>query len=374
MKSTNDAGTNALLQQLLAAAASNDRAALYKLVNAAQPGADANVLLGALGNALTRATIVPPIVVLSIPGYERIAEDVVRHGAGFFELGQMRRKNHTDSRPWQCIDTELEGRDVVVIGGWINDRDLMETYRTAYNVVHWKAKKLTIVIAHHGDARQERAQEKGESVDALFASHMFTSIPPASGRQNEVVLVDIHADAVLGFFQGAGMCATNVPALSHMIDKIVQSEFNGKCRLASPDAGRAKIVQKKGEQLGLGTAVANKDRKGGKTKTYGFLGNVRGWDVLLSDDLAVSFGSAIGAGELMRKKGARRQILACAHLVAPVNPAHGESYVRDVYESGVFDRLYVMDTLPHAYELQEKYPNFLIVERLGPMLVPYLLG
>jgi ribose-phosphate pyrophosphokinase len=371
MQTTNDAGANALLQ-VLRGGPGTSRAQLYELLKG-KP--DALALIGHIAQALTAVAATPPAVVLYIPGYERMAQGIVQYGMGFFELGDIQRKNHTDGRPWQRIETELEGREVIVIGGWINDRDLMETYRTAYNAVLWKAKKLTIVIAHHGDARQERAQEKGEGVDALFASHMFSSIPHASGRQNEVVLVDIHADAVLGFFQGAGMIATNVPALSHMIDKIVAGEFGGKCKLASPDAGRAKIVEKKSEQLGLGTpAIANKGRRGRKTNTYGFLGTVRGKNVLLSDDLAVSFGSAIGAAKLMAKKGALRQILACAHLVAPINPEHGESYVRDVFESGMFERLYVTDSLPHAYELQAKYPDFLVVEPLAPILVPYLLG
>lgn len=373
MTNVNNAGMS-LLQQLLSGASANDRAALYKLVQAAAPGTDVSALLTTLGQTFTRQSAVPPIVVLPTPGYEQLAEGIVAAGGGFFELGAVSRKNHKDGRPWQRIDAQIEGREVIVVGGWITDSALMHTYITACNVVHWKAKKLTIVIAYHGDARQERAQEDNESVDGLFASHMFTSIPPASGRRNEVILVDIHADAVTGFFQGAGMTATNVQALNYLIDKIVEKEFGGKCVLASPDAGRAKIVQKKADKLGLRTAVANKDRKGGKTETYGMLGNVRGKNVLLSDDLAVSFGSAIGAGELMRKRGAKRQILACTHLVAPTNEKTGESYVRDLVESGLFERLYVTDSLPHAYELQEQYPDFLIVEPLAPILVPYLLG
>ncbi len=372
MNKTNDAGANALLK-LLRGGPDTSRLQLYELLKG-QP--DAPGIIAHLAQAFSAVASAPPKVVLPIPGYEKIASDIVANGLGFFELGDMRRKNHSDGRPWQCIDTELEGREVVVVGGWINDRDLMETYRTAYNAVTWKAKKLTIVICHHGDARQERAQEKGEGVDALFASHMFSSIPHASGRQNEVLLVDIHADAVLGFFQGAGMIATNVPALGILIDKIVEKEFDSKCKLGSPDAGRAKIVEKKSEQLGLGTpAIANKGRRGAKTNTYGFLGNVRNKPVLVSDDLAVSFGSAMGAAQVFRKKGAQdNMILACAHLVAPINPKTGESYVRDLVESGLYRKLYVTDSLPHAYELQAKYPDFIVVEPLGPILVPYLLG
>jgi ribose-phosphate pyrophosphokinase len=369
-----NAGLGLLQQVLQAGAALNDRASLFKLLSGA-PGVNVNALLATIGQKLLRAAQVPPALVVATPGYERLAQGIVDAGQGFFELAEIERKRHSDGRPWQKLVSRVEGREVVVVGGWITDEGLMETYRTAHNVVLWKAKKLTIIIAHHGDARQERAQDDGEGIDALFATHMFTSIPPASGRQNEVVLVDIHADAVLGMFQGAGMAAINVSPLTAMIDRIIDNEFGGKCVLASPDAGRAKIVQKHAEKRGLRAAVANKDRKGGKTKTYGFLGNVRGQDVILSDDLAVSFGSAVGAGEMMKKKGARRLILVCAHLVAPVNPKTGESYVRDCFESGIFEKLYVSDSMgEYAYQLQAKYPDFLVVEPLAPILVPHLLG
>lgn len=349
MTKSNDAGAQ-LLQTLLGA----DRASLLQLVSMIQK---------------------QPILVLATPGYERIAQGIVDAGNGFFELGNIERKNHQDGTPWQCIKSNVSGREVVVVGGWLTAEQLMQTYTTSYNAVHWHAKKLQVAILHHGAARQERAQMDGESVDALFTSHMFTSIPPASGRQNEVVLVDIHADAVIGMFQGAGMSATNVGALSILMDRIIADEFGGKCALASPDAGRAKIVQKKADALGLTAAVANKVRNGSNTRTYGLLGNVRGKNVLLSDDLAVSFGSSIGAAEMMKRRKAKRQILACTHLIAPTNPKHGESYVRDVYDSGVFEKVYVTDSVgERAYELAAQYPGFLIVEPLAPILVPILLG
>lgn len=371
MTKSNDAGAQQLLQTLL----SGDRAALHQLLGSMLPGGNAPSVVAALGGNLLRMAQQPPVLVLATPGYERMAQGIVDAGNGFFELGNIERKNHQDGTPWQRIHTPVQGREVVVVGGWLTADELMQTYTTAYNAVHWHAKKLTIVIAYHGAARQERAQVDGESVDALFTSHMFTSIPPASGRQNEVILVDIHADAVIGMFQGAGMSCTNVAALSTLMDRIVEHEFDGKCALASPDAGRAKIVQKKADALGLNAAIANKVRNGANTRTYGLLGNVRNKNILLSDDLAVSFGSSVGAAQIMKKRKAKRQILACTHLIAPINPKHGKSYVKDVYESGMFEKVYVTDSVgARAYELAAEYPDFLIVEPLAPILVPFLLG
>lgn len=374
MSSTNQAGSTNDLQRLLTLAASGNRAGLHQLLSAALPaGTNINGLLGLAGQGLLRQSLTPPAVVISTPGYEHLALAIAEASNGFFELGSVERKFHKDGRPWQRFETEIEGREVIVVGGWITDVELMNSYRTACNAVHWKASKLTVLIAHHGDARQERAQMDYESVDALYASRMFTSIPRAKDG-NEVFLVDIHADAVTGFFQGAGMNATNIPALNFLIDKIVAERFGGQCVLAAPDAGRGKIVQKKAKQLKLHAAIASKDRDGAQTETQGLIGKVDGCDVLLSDDLAVSFGSAIGAGQLLREQGARRLGLACTHLVAPINPEHGESFVKDVAESGMFEFLYVTDSMPQARALAAKYPNFLFVEPLAPIVVPYLLG
>lgn len=320
-----------------------------------------------IGHLLT-----PPPLVFSTPKYARLAREIVEASSEMLELGQDERKTHKDGRGWHRFVSDVEGRDVIIIGGTINDNDWMEVYRMAYNAAYWKARHLKIVLPYHGDARQERAQQEGESVDGLYASAMFAAVPKTPNG-NEVFLVDIHADAVSGFFEASGMRTRNVEALSVIIDRVVSEHFGGKCVLASPDAGRGKVVQKKAKKLKLRAAIASKDRDGNDVETLGLIGDVKGQNVLLSDDLAVSCDSAIGAGRILRDAGALDMVLACTHPVLPKNPKTGQTYVKDLHTSGVFSRFYITDSIPQAYDLAEQFPGFVFVEPLAPILVQQLI-
>lgn len=314
----------------------------------------------------------PRPLVFGTPGYEKLAADVVAASGGKLELGKDERKNFKDGRPWHHFTQSIEGRHVIVIGGWLTDTELMNLYRTGYNAWQWKADRLTMVIPYHGDARQERAQIDGESIDGLYTSMMLAAIPKCPNR-NDVVLVDIHTDTVTGFFQAAGMRATNLEALAPLMDKVRNERYGGKCALASPDAGRGKIVQKKADALELTAVIASKLRSGNKTKTDGILGNPAGQNVLLSDDMGVSFGSAIAAGGIIKKAEALEQVLVLAHAVVPNNPETGLPFIKELVDSGLFAALYVTDSLPRAHEIKAMYPDFVHVEPLAPILAEHLI-
>jgi ribose-phosphate pyrophosphokinase len=337
------------------------------LLKLAKNGAVDRASLLALGQQLVKVGGRQPSVVFAIPGYERLASELVAASNGWLEMGVDERKRHKDGKGWHRFVTPVGGREVVLLGGTMSDTDQMELYKLTYNAWLYEAQKLKVVIPYHGDARQERAQMEGESIDGLFASMMFASVPKCPGG-NSVVLVDIHSDTITGFFLGAGMRCKNALVLNQLMEQIVTERFAGKCVLAAPDAGRAKVVSKAAKRLGLKFAIASKSRNGDETETAGLIGNVRGKNVILSDDMGVSFSSAIGAGEFLLRKRAKEVVLAVTHGVVP-----DEKYVSDVIASGMFSCMYVTDSLPRVYALQEKFPEFVRLVPVAPLLVPYIL-
>jgi ribose-phosphate pyrophosphokinase len=327
--------------------------------------------VAALGQQLVALAGRQPALVFAIPGYERLAQEIVAASNGWFELGVDERKRHADGKGWQRFVTSVKGREVLLVGGTMSDTDQMELYKLGYNAWLWKAHKLTFLIPYHGDARQERAQSEGEAVDGLFASMMFAKIPSCPGG-NDVFLVDIHADAVTGFFLGAGMRCVNIEVLNQLIESIAGERYAGKCMVAAPDAGRGKVVSKTAKALGLRFAIASKSRPkkpGAKPETAGLIGHVRGRNVILSDDMGVSFSSAIGAGEFLRQKGAADVVLAITHGVIP-----DEQYVQTLIDSKIFSCMYVTDSMPRVYALKKKFPDFINIVPLAPLVVPHLLG
>jgi ribose-phosphate pyrophosphokinase len=321
-----------------------------------------------LGQKLASLGSKPKPLVFAVPGYERLAQEIVEASDGWLELGVDKRKRHGDGKGWQCFVTPVAGREVILVGATMSDTDQMEMYKLGYNAWLWKAHKLTFLISYHGDARQERAQVDGESVDGLFASMMFAGIPKCPGG-NDVFLVDIHADAVTGFFLGGGMRCRNIEVLVELIGSIGMKRFGGKCMAAAPDAGRAKVVAKAVKKLKWKLAIASKIRLDDKTETAGLIGTVRKRNVILSDDIGVSLGSAIGAANFLKKKGALDVVLLLTHGVIP-----DAKFVSTLKDSGMFTDMYVTDSLPRVYDLEKQFAGFLHVVPLAPLVVPHLLS
>ena len=281
-----------------------------------------------------------PKVVFSIPGYEYLAQQLVATSGGKLELGREQRKRHKDGKGWQRYVTSLKGREVILVGSTMSDTDQMEMYKLGCNARLWKARKLTFVITYHGDARQERAQVEGESIDGLFTSVQLAKVPQCPDG-NEVLLVDIHDNTITGFFLGAGVNCRNIDVLPRLIETIGMQRFGGKkCLPTAPDAGRGKVVSKAAKSLGWEFAIASKFRSGATTETAGLIGNVRGRNVILADDIGNSLGSAIGAGQFLKKKRAREVVLVITHGAIP-----DAKYVREFMDTGIFSALYVTDSL-----------------------------
>jgi ribose-phosphate pyrophosphokinase len=340
-------------------------ALLHKLV---ADGGVARTALSAIGQELVSLGSKQPPLVFAIPKYKRLARAIVEASNGWLELGVEERKKHKDGKGWHRFVTPLAGREVILVGGTITDGDQMELYRMGYNAWYWNAQKLTFLIPYHGDARQERAQVEGESVDGLFASKMFTSIPKTAGG-NRVFLVDIHADAITGFFLAGDMRCTNIEVLNHIIAYIAAQSFaEGTTVVAAPDAGRARVVVKTAKQLKKRSAIAIKNRDEGEVETQGLIGDVEGCNVILSDDMGVSFDSAIGAGKFLKQNGALDVVLAVTHGVIP-----SERYMRRLVDSGIFSCLYVTDSLPHVHRLARNYPGKVRIVPLAPLVVSSLL-
>jgi ribose-phosphate pyrophosphokinase len=350
----------------------NDLAQALQQLLAAPQNIDRTTLL-ALGQQLTRLGAQQPKLVFATPPYLEFARQVVAASNGWLELGAEERKTHKDGKGWHRYVTPLDGREVVVIGGTQTDSDQMELYRMCYNAWYWDARKLTILIPYHGDARQERYTFEGESVDGLYASAMFTSIPKTPDG-NSVFLVDIHSDTITGYFSGGGMRCKNIDVLPHLIKQVAEERFAGDCVVVAPDAGRYKVVYKTAKALNLASAVTSKNRTQGEVETQGLLGDVQGRNVIVSDDMGVSLESASGSGRFLDAHGAAERVLVVTHGVIPVDRSCGRSYLEAFIEAGQYSCLYTTDSLPHVYELQARFPSFLKVIPLAPLVVSHLIG
>ncbi|MBT8469363.1 MAG: ribose-phosphate pyrophosphokinase, partial [Deltaproteobacteria bacterium] len=75
-----------------------------------------------------------PMLLFATERYQELCEDI--SGAGDFDLGVVERKVFPDGERYRRIETDCALRDVAVVGGTVDDVDMLEIYDLACGLVH----------------------------------------------------------------------------------------------------------------------------------------------------------------------------------------------------------------------------------------------
>jgi len=164
------------------------------------------------------------------------------------------------------------------------------------------ASRITAVMPFYGYARQDRKDQPRVPITAKLVANLLV----AAGA-HRVLTMDLHAQQIQGFF--------DIP-VDHLYAAPVMYEYLKQKSLpnlvvVSPDVGGLKMAYAYSQVLRVGLAIVAKRRKSAtEVESMTVIGNVRGKNVLLVDDLTETAGTLVTAAALLKKKGAR-QILAC---------------------------------------------------------------
>jgi len=287
--------------------------------------------------------------------YEYLRDAIV--AAGDVEAGSVVRKRFPDGELYQRIVDDVSFRDVIIVGGTISDADTLEIYDLACVFVKSGAESLTMVVPYFGYSTMDRAVAYGEVVTAKTRARLFSAIPIAH-RGNCVALLDLHADGLAYYFEGA-LSAVHVTG-REVIKRAIVEEAGSHFVLACTDAGRAKWVQSLADDMGVHASFVFKRRLDGeRTELTAVSAHVEGEDVVIYDDMIRTGSSLITAGRAYREAGARSVTAVATHGVLPADA------LDRLRESGLFRKVVVTDSHPRANELA---CDFLRVVSVGPLL------
>jgi ribose-phosphate pyrophosphokinase len=128
--------------------------------------------------------------------------------------------------------------------------------------------------------------------------------------------------------------------------------------VVSPDVGGVKLARAYAKDLGCDLAIVDKRRiSGEKTIIEHVVGDVRGRDVLLVDDMVSTGGSIVDASRIVKEKGAKKVFIIATHAVLP------GSAVERLNKAEV-EKILFSDTIP----LHDKKIERLEVCSIAPLL------
>ncbi|MDQ3366493.1 MAG: ribose-phosphate diphosphokinase [Myxococcota bacterium] len=301
----------------------------------------------------------PEPLVFSTHAYTYLGDDIA--SGARWERGSIARKSFPDGEHYRRIETDPADRDVILVGGTIDDANTLELYDLACGLVAGGAYRLRLVIPFYGYATMERSVRPGEVVTAKTRARLLSSIPMAS-RGTQVFLLDLHVDAIAHYFEG-GVRTIHVYG-KDLVTAAARRLAGEQFVLACTDAGRAKWVESLANDLGVQAAFVYKRRlDGDSTEVTGVSAQVGGKRVVIYDDMIRTGGSLISAAQAYTEAGAVSIDAIATHGLFP-----GDSLAK-LRDSGLFGTIVVTDSHPRSVALRDP---FLHVESSARLLIEHL--
>lgn len=177
------------------------------------------------------------------------------------------------------------------------------------------ARSITVVCPFLGYSRQDKKHNGREPISARLIFDLFD----AAGA-DRVMSIDLHSSQLQGFFDGPVDHLYAMPVLTEYIKGRVDLD---NLAVVSPDAGRIRVAEHWASRLGNDNGPAplafihkTRDISRPNVVKHGrVVGDVKGRECVISDDIIDTGGTIAGAVEVLLDAGAKSVILAATHAI-----------------------------------------------------------
>ena len=214
-------------------------------------------------------------------------------------LGTASVRRFADQEIFVEIQENVRGEDVFVLQSTsfpANDH-LMELLIMVDAFRRSSARRITAVIPYFGYARQDRRASGRTPISAKLVANLITR-----AGADRVLTLDLHAGQIQGFFD---IPTDNLFAVPVRARDVKRNYELPNVMVVSPDVGgvvRARALAKRLDAL---LAIVDKRReKPGESEVMNIIGDVRGKDCLLIDDIVDSGGTLCNAADALLANGA----------------------------------------------------------------------
>lgn len=196
------------------------------------------------------------------------------------------------------IAENIRGRDVFIIQptSYPPNENLMELLIMIDAAKRASAKRITAVLPFYGYARQDRKDQPRVPITAKLVANLLV----AAGT-NRLLTMDLHAQQIQGFFD---IPVDHLYAAPVFVKHLREQKLDNLVVVA-PDTGGMKLAAAYADMLDAGVAVVGKERKSAEhVSATHLVGDVKGCNAVLVDDMTSTAGTLTAAAELLQKAGA----------------------------------------------------------------------
>ena len=247
-------------------------------------------------------------------------------------LGQVNFSRYSDGEFQPSFEESVRGTRLFIIGSTHpSSENLMEMLLMLDAAKRASARHITAVMPYFGWARQDRKDKPRVPIGAKLIAKLLE----AAGA-TRIITMDLHADQIQGFFE---------KPVDHLYASTIFLPFVEGLQLdnltiASPDMGGSKRAYAYSKQLSSDVVICYKQRaKANVISHMELIGDVKGKNVILVDDMVDTAGTLTKAADLMMERGALSVRAICTHAILS-----GKAYER--IEESQLAELIVTDSIP----------------------------
>lgn len=255
-------------------------------------------------------------------------------------LGKAVVGRFSDGEVMVEIMEHVRGKDVFLMQSTCapSNDNLMELLIMIDAIRRSSAARITAVIPYFGYARQDR---RPRTARVAISAKLVASMIAAAGA-NRVLVMDLHADQIQGFFD---IPTDNIYAAPVLLGDIWKHEYENLL-VVSPDVGGVIRARAMAKQLETELAIIDKRRpRPNEAKIMHIIGDVKDRSCILMDDMVDTGNTLCEAAAALKANGARRVAAYCTHPVLSGNAI-------EILNKSVLDELVVTDTIPLNEEAQ----------------------
>ena len=225
-------------------------------------------------------------------------------------LGQISIRTFSDGELWVRYEENIRGKDVFLIQSTNGpSENLMELFLMIDAAVRASAERVTVVIPYFGYGRQDRKDQPRVPISSRVMVDVISTL-----GADRIISMDLHSTQIQGV---ATIPFDHLYSRMVLLDAISSQGFNyEESVVLAPDIGSAPMGQSYAKRFGMNFALIDKRRfKPNQAKISHLIGELKGLDVLIIDDMIDTAGTTANAAEAAMKEGARSVTAVATHGV-----------------------------------------------------------
>ena len=258
-------------------------------------------------------------------------------------LGEIKVEHFADGEILVVPQASVRGRNVYIIQSTCNPvtERLMEILVCIDACKRASAKEINVIMPYFGYARQDRKAKPRQPITSKLVANLLQT-----AGANRVVVFDLHASQIQGFFDIPIDDLTAVPLLgNYFVEKNLNKE---NLVVVSPDHGGVTRARRLADILDAPIAIIDKRRpKPNMVEACNIIGDIKGKDCIVVDDICDTAGSLVAGCKILRDNGAKDIYTLVTHGVFSRNAI-------ELIEESPIKEMVITDTIPLTEEQKQQ--------------------